>query len=67
MDTTTRVRIVDKDHPHYGESGHLTGTIISVVGKRMAEMKIEHCRHGTDGCFISRGQIEIERRSVIGS
>ena len=64
MDTQTRVRIVDREHPHYPESGYLTGSIINVLGQLMAEMKIDGCRHGTDGCFISRGQIAVERRQA---
>jgi hypothetical protein len=28
-------------------------------GKQMAEVKLEHCRHGTDGCFVSQGDIRM--------
>jgi hypothetical protein len=61
--TKTRVCIVDREHPHYGESGVLTGKIISLFGTPMAEMKIKDCKHGTDGCFVKKGQIATERRS----
>jgi hypothetical protein len=23
----------------------------------MVEVKLEHCRHGTDGCFVSKGDV----------
>ncbi len=56
--TQTLMRIIDPDHPHYRESGYLTGKVISVLGTAMAEMRIENCRHGTEGCFIKQGQCE---------
>lgn len=55
-----RVRISDPDHPHYPEHGWLTGKIIQMkFGDRtqMAEMQIEGCIHGTDACFVSKGQV----------
>jgi hypothetical protein len=58
---TQTVRITKRDHPHYRETGKLTGKIISVLGKPMAEVKLDDCRHGTDGCFVSQGDIEIDR------
>lgn len=59
-----RMRISDRDHPHYGEVGQLTGNVISLFGKPMAELKLEHCQHGTFGCFVSSGQITRERRAA---
>lgn len=58
-----RVQIVDPDHPHFPEHGELTGKMIRLLGTPMAEMKLDHCRHGTDACFISKGQVEAERVS----
>jgi len=55
------VWICDPDHPHYPERGHLTGNTINVLGTPMTEVKLEHCRHGTDGCFVRKGQIEVQR------
>jgi hypothetical protein len=55
-----RVFISDRDHPHCGETGVLTGKVIMLFGKHMAEVKLDHCRHGTDGCFVSQGQIRRE-------
>ncbi len=57
-----RVQIVDPDHPHFPEHGRLTGKVITVIGTPMAEVVLDHCRHGTDGCFVKKGQIEAERR-----
>ena len=54
---TIRVRISDPDHPHYPESGTLTGEIISLLGTPMALLKLDSCRHGTDGCYVSKGQV----------
>lgn len=59
-----RVRIVDPQHPHYPESGRLTGNTISVLGTPMTEVKLDACRHGTSGCFVTKGQIAIERRGA---
>lgn len=63
-DDLIRVRICDPDHPHYPESGVLTGTIIMVLGTAMAEMKIVGCKHGTSGCFVAKGQVTRERREA---
>lgn len=61
-----RVQIVDREHPHFEEYGRFTGKIIRPIwakskddnSKDMAEVKLENCRHGTDGCFVSRGQVK---------
>lgn len=55
-----RVQIVDTTHPHYPEHGALTGKVISVAGTPMAEMRLDHCCHGTDACFVARGQVANE-------
>ncbi len=55
-----RVKIVKRDHPHRGEIGRFTGKIIAFKwgeGKRMAEVRLENCKHGTDGCFVSPGDV----------
>jgi hypothetical protein len=55
-----RVQIVNRQHPHFEEYGRFTGKIITMRfgdGKQMAEVKLEHCRHGTDGCFVSPGDV----------
>jgi hypothetical protein len=60
-----RVQIVDPDHPHFPERGTLTGKIIRMKfsGHEMAEMKLDHCPHGGDACFVSKGQVESERKA----
>ena len=55
--TSIRVRITNREHPHYSETGFLTGNVISVLGTPMAEVRLEHCRHGTDGCFAKQGDL----------
>jgi len=55
-----RVQIVNRKHPHFEEYGRFTGKIITMrFGNReqMAEVKLEHCCHGTDGCFVSKGDV----------
>ncbi len=54
------VRIVDPEHPHYPETGYLTGKVLTPRwgGDPMAEMTLDSCRHGTDACFVSKGQVE---------
>ena len=63
MTEAIRVQIVDPAHPHFPEHGVLTGKIITMKfsGESMAELKLEACRHGTDACFVGKGQVERER------
>lgn len=61
MEKTIRVRIIDPDHPHYPEHGEFTGETILLLGKPMAKVKLDGCRHGTDACFVSKGQIIEEK------
>lgn len=60
MSLPIRVFICDPDHPHYRESGVLTGKIITMKfsGEQMAEVKLDDCKHGTDGCFVGKGQVQ---------
>jgi len=57
------VWICDKHHPHFGERGVMTGKIIRLFGTLMAEICLDHCQHGTDGCFVQQGQIREDRRA----
>lgn len=57
MSERIRVRISDPEHPHYPETGWLNGKGIVLLGKQMAEMDIDNCKHGTSGCFVSAGQV----------
>lgn len=58
-----RVQIVNRRHPHFEEYGRFTGKVIRPVWAKndgrgdMAEVKLEHCRHGADGCFVSKGDV----------
>ena len=54
-----RIQIVNRQHPHFEEYGRFTGKIIQLKfsGEQMAEVKLESCRHGTDGCFVSAGDV----------
>jgi hypothetical protein len=56
-----RVQVVNRKHPHFEEYGRLTGKIIWFPwghGDSMVEVRLENCRHGTDGCFAKRGDIK---------
>lgn len=56
-----RVQIVSRRHPHFEEYGRFTGHIVTMkFGTReaMAEVKLENCRHGSDGCFVSKGEVK---------
>jgi hypothetical protein len=55
--TYPRVKIVGPEHPHRGEYGRFTSETISVIGQRMALVKLEHCQHGMDACYVSPGDI----------
>lgn len=58
MDGEIEVIVSDRDHPHYGERGFLTGKIVTMLwGSQMAEVRLVNCVHGTDGCFVSKGQV----------
>lgn len=57
-----RVRVVDRKHPHFDESGKLTGEVVTLFGEPMAKLALDNCRHGTDACFVTKGQIDIDRR-----
>lgn len=53
-----RVRITDPKHPHYPETGWWTGEVIKVIwGGTMGKVRLDHCPHGNDACFVSPGQI----------
>jgi regulator of RNase E activity RraA len=55
-----RVQIVNREHPHFEEYGRFTGKIITMkFGDRnqMAEVQLEHCRHGGDACFVNKGDV----------
>lgn len=55
-----RVQIVNRTHPHFEEYGRFTGKVITMKfgdRKQMAEVALEHCRHGVEGCFVSVGDV----------
>jgi regulator of RNase E activity RraA len=55
-----RVQIIDRQHPHFEEYGRFTGKIVTMkFGTRedMAEVALENCRHGVDGCFVRKGEV----------
>lgn len=56
-----RVRICDRAHPHYGETGKLIGNTIWVAGALMTELRLENCQHSTRACFVGKGQVELCR------
>lgn len=66
--TLPRVQIVNRDHPHFEEYGRFTGKIITMkfdLTNQMAEVALEHCRHGTDCCFVSHGDvIQVSERDI---
>jgi len=56
-----RVQIVERTHPHFEEYGRFTGKIVTMkFGTRepMAEVTLENCRHGSDGCFVGKGEVK---------
>lgn len=58
--TLPRVQIVNRQHPHFEEYGRFTGKVITMTfgaRARMAEVELEHCRHGVDACFVSVGDV----------
>ena len=57
--TCDRVIVTDREHPHYGETGVFTGEVVTFKHweGRMALVKLDACRHGTDSCYVSPGQI----------
>jgi len=61
-----RIKITGSDHPHIGETGTLTGKIISVLGTPMAEVKLDNCPHGTDACFVKQGEAKKLKEEKLG-
>lgn len=61
-----RVFICDREHPHHGEVGTMTGKIISLLGTEMAEVRLDACKHGTEGCFVKKGQVISEDQFYAG-
>ena len=60
-DKLQRVQIIARQHPHFEEYGRFTGKIVTMnFGTRvqMAEVTLEHCRHGSDGCFVRKGEVK---------
>ena len=62
-----RVQIVAREHPHFEEYGRFTGKIVTLFGKPMAEVTLEHCWHGGDACFVSKGDVQFvaERKADV--
>lgn len=58
MERLPRVQIMNREHPHFEEYGRFTGEIIMLLGTEMAKVKLEHCRHGVDACFVKRGDVK---------
>ena len=59
-DMRPRVQIVNRHHPHFEEFGRFTGKIIKMrfgLQEEMAEVALEHCRHGMEACFVSKGDL----------
>ena len=53
-----RVRIVNKEHPHYPENGRWTGEVVLLLGRiPMGKVLLDACPHGVDACFVSQGDI----------
>ena len=54
------VRICDPEHPHYPETGRFTGEVVVMKfsGTKMAKVILDNCKHGTDACFVTAGQIQ---------
>lgn len=62
MNELQRVQIINRKHPHFEEYGRFTGKIITMrFGSKapMAEVKLENCQHGTDGCFVGKGDVKL--------
>lgn len=56
-----RVQIIERRHPHFEEYGRFTGKIITMkfgTCEPMAEVALENCRHGVDGCFVRKGEVK---------
>lgn len=63
-----RVQIVNRQHPHFEEYGRFTGKVITLRfnGEDMAEVALENCRHGVDGCFVGKGDVRRVPESSTG-
>ena len=64
---TIQFIIVEKGHPHVGETCELIMTplktvqVHQILGKRRYKVKLINCQHGIDECFVNpNGLMEIE-------
>ena len=53
-----RIQVINRTHPHFEEYGRFTGVVIMMFGDKMAEVALEHCRHGMHGCFVFVDDVE---------
>lgn len=54
-----RIQIVNREHPHFEEYGRFTGKVVTMrfSGVALAEVKLEHCCHGGDACFVAKDDV----------
>lgn len=62
---STRIEIVSKDHPHFGERGDIklteSGKVLlkPLFGKDMFEMVLDSCPHGIESCYVGREDVSL--------
>lgn len=62
----TKIRIIAKNHPHFGEYGEFTssdeGTIAAymVLGEKKIKVDLINCPHGVKSCFVGYGETDPE-------
>lgn len=64
-----RVAITARYHPHHGESGEIVAPARrgpASVGLDW-KVRLDDCRHGVEGCFVSERELRRERRGTAAS
>lgn len=61
-----KVLITEKDHPHFGETGIIKvnsrGKVVLTKmpsGSKMFEIKLENCKHASEGCFVKQADVQL--------
>lgn len=52
-----KVRIINKEHPHYGEIGYYNGESIELFGRVKYKVELIACQHGEKACFADASAI----------
>ncbi|MGW6120466.1 hypothetical protein ACWFRF_15595 [Nocardia sp. NPDC055165] len=59
------IHITDPAHPHYNEYGILEPENKVMYGA-MTSVRLDNCKHGTNGCYVMSKQYEVIQTQLEG-